>query len=80
MLKSDGMNDKNGREYLLTLGKKIRTARVDKNLSQQALADLCDIEKSNLSRMESGKINPTILTLRKISEQLFAHFHEIFEE
>lgn len=36
-------------------------------MSQQRCASICDFEKSNLSRIESGRTNPTLLTLRKIS-------------
>jgi transcriptional regulator with XRE-family HTH domain len=39
-------------------------------MTQQELAFLCNFEKSNMSRIEKGKTNPTILTLQKISKAL----------
>lgn len=56
--------------FLLTIGSRIRRIRTDKNMSQQVLAGLCNFEKSNMSRIERGKTNPTILTLRIISTAL----------
>lgn len=65
-------------KYLLTIGRKIREKRKEKKLSQDEVAALCDIEKANLSRIENGKTNSTILTLRKISLVLFNHTSELF--
>lgn len=56
--------------FLINLGAKIRKMRVEKNLAQHKLAALCDFEKASMSRIEAGKTNPTILTLRKISVAL----------
>ena len=65
-------------KYLIELGKKIRHKRQEKKLSLDKLALLCDVEKANLSRIESGKTNFTVLTLRKISVVLFTHPSELF--
>jgi len=57
-------------ELFVNVGKKIRLYREAKGLSQQDLAALCNFEKSNLSRLEAGRTNPTISTLLKISQAL----------
>jgi transcriptional regulator with XRE-family HTH domain len=67
-------------EFLLALGLRIKKIRLEKNLTQQELASLCDFEKSNMSRIENGGTNPTILTLRKISEALEVNLAYLFEE
>lgn len=67
-------------KYLIHLGKRIRDRRKEKKLSQDKLAAMCDIEKANLSRIETGKTNATILTLRKIGAVLFMQVSEMFEE
>ena len=54
-------------KFLTALGVRIKALRVEQNLSQQELAGLCDFEKANMSRIENGVTNPTILTLLKIS-------------
>ena len=53
-------------------GKKIKTLRVEKNLSQRALAEKCGISHSNLSKIEKGEGNPGMETLIKLSEVLGA--------
>jgi transcriptional regulator with XRE-family HTH domain len=57
-------------DFLLLLGKRIKRIRAEKNITQFKLAALCDFEKASMSRIESGKTNTTVLTLRKISNAL----------
>ena len=62
------MKDK---KYLqLAIGKRIKALREERNIPQQDLAAKCNIEKSNLSRLEAGGTNPTIYTLQKIADNL----------
>ncbi len=61
------MTDK---EILKVLGRKIADFRNMKGFTQNELADLVDIERSNLARLEAGNTNPTYLTLLKISKAL----------
>ena len=49
---------------------KIKSLRQEKKLSVQDLAYLCDMERSSMSRIESGRINITIKTLCLISNAL----------
>jgi len=65
--------------FLSTLGMRIRELRKQKNLSQNELALQCNFEKASLSRIECGKTNVTILTLKKISEALQADMSEFFK-
>jgi transcriptional regulator with XRE-family HTH domain len=65
---------------LLNLGARIKKIRTDKKLSQYELSLLCGFEKANMSRLESGQSNPTILTLFKISEALNIPMEELFKE
>ena len=60
-------------EVLKSLGTRIKKIRQEKNMSQQDLAMACDFEKASMSRIESGKANPTINTLNKISIALNVH-------
>ncbi len=57
-------------QFLKALGSRIRFLRLERGLSQTALADLIDMEKPNMNRLERGGTNPTLLTLRKISTAL----------
>ena len=64
------MATKNKTQLLIEIGNRIRLKREEKNLSQQDLAALCNFEKTNMSRLEAGRTNPTISTLFKISQAL----------
>lgn len=52
------------------VGRKIKSIREEKNLTQQGLADLCNFEKSNMSRIEAGRTNLTLKSLLTRSEAL----------
>ena len=62
------MTDK--KQLQIAIGKRIKSIREEKNISQQDIAGLCNIEKSNFSRLEAGNTNPAIYTLSKIAEHL----------
>jgi transcriptional regulator with XRE-family HTH domain len=53
-------------DLLGKIGKRIKTIRLAKNMTQNDLAIECEFEKASLSRIESGKTNITIRTLYKI--------------
>jgi transcriptional regulator with XRE-family HTH domain len=57
-------------KFLVLLGEKIRALRLSKEMTQNELAIQCNFEKASMSRIEAGKTNITILTLRKISRAL----------
>ena len=62
----------------IKIGKKIKEIRELKSISQQVLDAKCNFEKSNLSRLESGKVNSTISTLEKVSKALEIDIVELF--
>ena len=55
-------------EYQLTLS--ILKARNQKNLTQAELAKCSGIRQSNISRIETGQVVPSLATLRKIAKGL----------
>ena len=60
----------NKEDLLIAIGRNIRKIREEKNISQAELAARCNYEKSNMSRIESGKTNLTIGTLLNIAKSL----------
>ena len=52
--------------------------REEKNISQQVLADICNVPKSTIGRLERGEVNPTVKTLLKISNALNIEFIHLF--
>lgn len=64
---------------LITLGKRVQELREAKGLSQVDLAGkmLGKFDTTNISRIESGRTNPTIFTLFRIAEALEVSLHQI---
>lgn len=61
------------------VGTRIKTLREAKDLSQQDLADLCNFDKGDMSKIESGKANPTLKTFLKISQALEVNLPDLFQ-
>lgn len=59
-------------ELLKLVGKRIQDLRISKGLSQVDLVGKIQgsIDTTNISRIESGRTNPTAFTLFRISEAL----------
>ena len=60
----------NKEDLLIAIGKNIKKIREEKKISQAELAARFNYEKSNMSRIESGKTNLTIGTLLNIAKSL----------
>lgn len=56
--------------YLKKLGLNIKKIRRQKGMSQIVLSDHFDADSPTISRIEAGKTNPTIITLKKIADAL----------
>lgn len=59
------------------LGKKIKLARVENDLTQSQLADAINAKQKSISNYENGLAIPTLPVLEKIVKHLnksFAHF------
>lgn len=65
--------------YLLGIGKRISKARKDNGFSQLDVCSIIDMEKSNLSSIENGRQNATVLTLKKIAEAINVDVKTFFE-
>jgi len=59
-------------ELLKKVGNRVQEQRLSKNMKQVDLAAKIqgDIDTTNISRIESGRTNPTIYTLYRIAEAL----------
>ncbi|MGQ1613643.1 helix-turn-helix domain-containing protein [Acinetobacter baumannii] len=58
------------RDLSIKIGQLIRQKRKEKQISQEKLALLCNIDRSYLGRIERGEVNITILKLYEISKVL----------
>lgn len=63
------INVKN-RKLVKAIGERIRSFRLELQISQEELANEADIPLSQIGRIERGETNPTISTLFVIAEAL----------
>jgi len=70
----------NESSILSELGARIKNIRMIKNMTQNQLAINCNFEKSSMSKIESGKVNLSYITLHRISLGLEVHIRELFPE
>lgn len=59
-----------GNPALVKLGAAIRAASLDKQLSQEALADKANIDRSYIGGIERGEHNVALINLMKIADAL----------
>lgn len=67
------------RELLNLLGMNLRKKRDQLKISQQELADNSNIAKSTVQRIEKGELNPSITTLKHISDALKIDISELLK-
>lgn len=68
----------NEKDAVITFGKKVRLKRKEKKMPMQMLANIAEIELSQIYRIETGKINPKLTTILKIAEALEVDVKELF--
>ena len=66
-------------KFLKALGKKIKTLREAKGLSQYAFSDESGIARSQIVRLENGELNCTIATLLLLAQTLEIEVKELVE-
>ena len=64
-------------KLLIEFGKNLKKVREGKGISQHQLANLCDVEHSQINRIELGKINTSISMLFLIASQLGVEVTEL---
>ena len=60
----------NKKELLLKLGSKVRYERIKKNLSQEELAEIANLNMRSISTIERGGTDVKFTTLTKLAEAL----------
>ncbi|MDS7695578.1 helix-turn-helix domain-containing protein [Acinetobacter soli] len=57
-------------ELTIQFGQLVRKYRKERNISQEQLALLCNMDRSYLGRIERGEVNPTLEKIYEIAEKL----------
>ncbi len=64
----------------MNIGEKIRSLRIEKQLTQAELADRCELSKGFISQIENDLTSPSIATLIDILEILGTNLREFFSQ
>ena len=67
-------------EYLVCFGKKVKELRKKKGLSQEALALLCDLDRTYIGGVERGERNIGLINIYKISKALNIDTYILFKD
>lgn len=66
-------------KYLKALGKRIRTLRLQKELSTYELSYTSNVSRSQINAIERGQINTTICTLKALTDALEIKVAELLD-
>ncbi len=64
----------------MNIGEKLRSLRLQRNLTQAEMADRCELSKGFISQVEAGQASPSIATLTDMLECLGSNLQEFFSE
>ncbi|MEM8510440.1 MAG: helix-turn-helix transcriptional regulator [Bacteroidota bacterium] len=70
------MNDS---EFKNAFGKRLEQLRKERKLSYRKMAQMCDIDYSNISKIEKGKINIALSTINELCKALGVEPKELFD-
>lgn len=70
------MDDKS---FLQQVGQNIKRVRKQHNISQRELALRCDYEKTTISRIEAGRTNITLLTMKKLADGIGVQIEDLIK-
>jgi transcriptional regulator with XRE-family HTH domain len=68
------------KKFVRAFGEKIRSLRLELNMSQEDLANTADIPINQVGRIERGEINTTLVTAKAIAEALNLTLPVILED
>ena len=62
------------------IGLRIRQLRHEQNISQEAFADVCELDRTYISSIEKGRRNVSIINLEKIANALNISLSTLFND
>ncbi len=64
--------------YIKEFGNNLKKIRLSKGLSQEELANSSDVSLPQITRIENGKINPTLCTIKSLAKGLEIQTKDLF--
>lgn len=64
-------------ELTIQFGQLVRKYRKERNMSQEQLALLCNMDRSYLGRIERGEVNPTLEKIYELASSLKISVYEL---
>ena len=66
-------------DFLLAFGENIKKIRISQGVTQKSLAFDCNMEPASMNRIECGKVNTSVYTLRLICGSLGIQSNLLFQ-
>ncbi|MBH1960689.1 MAG: helix-turn-helix transcriptional regulator [Flavobacteriia bacterium] len=66
-------------EFRVAFGKRVEMFRKMQDLSYRELAQKCDVDHSNISKIEKGEVDLRISTVQELAKGLNVHPQELFD-
>lgn len=66
-------------EFRIAFGKRVEEFRKKLNLSYRELAQKCDVDHSNISKIEKGEVDLRISTVQELAKGLDVHPKILFD-
>ncbi len=63
----------------ILFGKKLKEIRKSKNMTQQDLAELCDLHPTSIGMIEAGKRTPSFATVELLANKLGIEYVDFFD-
>jgi transcriptional regulator with XRE-family HTH domain len=73
------MTDLTEQKIILSFGSRVRTLRKIRGLSQEAFADLADLDRSYVGGVERGERNISLINIKKFAEALDISIEMLFQ-
>lgn len=65
-------------DFKIQFGKRLAELRNEQNLSYRSLAQRCDLDHSDISKMEKGQVNIQLSSILQLAKGLNVHPMELF--
>lgn len=64
--------------FIVKLGARIAELRKERGFTQESFSIKSGMDRAALAKIESGRVNPTIIVLKRISHHLSIELSELF--